>query len=181
MIIDLDTEASRDPDRAGSKAAWLARGQGAGLPVLPGFVVEAAESRFHMSLGAATLAKRGSGGARLAIMEQTLPLADELVDAGARVGPAVVARSSTALESSGEWSGAFTSYVGLVPPELPRAVVGCWASAFSVAALGRLEAAGLEPGSFPMAVVVQRALAPAAGGTARIDDDGAVTVNAVKG
>jgi hypothetical protein len=114
-------------------------------------------------------------------MQQPLPFADALVAAGSRLAPIVVARSSTGLESSGEWSGAFTSYLSLSPTELPQAVIGCWASAFSVAALERQEVAAIEPGSFPMAVLVQRALDPVAGGTARIDDDGVVVVNGVKG
>lgn len=134
-----------------------------------------------MSLGAMTLSTRGSGGARLSVIQEPFPFADALIAAGSRLAPSVVARSSTGLESSGEWSGAFTSYLGLSPAELPQAVVGCWASAFSVAALERQEAAAIEPGSFPMAVLVQRALDPMAGGTARIDDDGVVIVNGVKG
>lgn len=134
-----------------------------------------------MGLGAVTLSSRGSGGARLSIIQEPLPFADALVAAGSRLGPIVVARSSTGLESSGEWSGAFTSYLGLSPAELPQAVVGCWASAFSVAALERQEAAAIEPGSFPMAVLVQRALDPVGGGTALIDDEGVVVVNGVKG
>jgi len=181
VIIDLDTEASLDPGRVGSKAAWLAMGRRAGLPVLPGFVVDALASRDHMRLGATTLPTRGSGGARMSIIQQPLSFSDALVAAGSRLAPIVVARSSTGLESKGEWSGAFTSYLGLSPTEIPQAVAGCWASAFTVAALERQAEAGIEPGSFPMAVLVQRALDPAAGGTARVEDDGTVVVNGVKG
>ena len=181
MIHDLDGEAALDPARAGAKAAWLARARRAGLPVLPGLVVDSAASRGHMKLGAEKLAGRGSGGARLAMTAEPVSFADELVSRAGRLGEVLVARSSTLLEASGEWSGAFTSYLELSPAELPKAVTGCWASAFSVAALERQTAAGVEPGSFSMAVLVQPALDPEAGGLAVLDNDGQVVVTGVKG
>ena len=181
MIHDLDHEAALDPSRVGAKAAWLAMARRAGLPVLPGLVVDTADSLAHMRLGAEMLATRGSGGARLALTAEPVPFADDLVARGARLGDALVARSSAIIESSGEWSGAFTSYLDLSPTDLPRAVTGCWASAFSVAALERQEAARVEPGSFPMAVLIQPALDPVAGGTAMIEEDGSIVVIGVKG
>jgi len=181
VIVDLDTEAGLDPGRVGAKAAWLAMGRRNGLPILPGLVVETAASRGHMRLAALALPQRGSGGARLAINAEPLGIADELTAAGSRLGESLVARSSTVLEGSGRWSGAFSSYLDLTPGDLPKAVLGCWASAFAVAALERQEAAGVEPGSFGMAVLVQPALAPAAGGTATIEDGGTVRVSGVKG
>jgi hypothetical protein len=180
-VIDLDHEACLDPVRVGAKAAWLAKARRAGLPTQPGFVIEAAESRRHMRLGAETMATRGSGGARLAVTAEPVRFVDTLVGRAGRLAGRLVARSSTSLEATGEFSGAFASYLDLAPEELPRAVAGCWASAFSVAVLQRLEAAGIEPGSFPMAVLVQPALDPLAGGVARIDDDGNVSVVGVKG
>jgi len=181
LIHDLDHEAALDPSRVGAKAAWLAMARRAGLPVLPGLVVDTADSLAHMRLGADTLATRGSGGARLALTAEPIPFADDLVERGTRLGDALVARSSTTIETSGEWSGAFTSYLDLSPTDLPRAVTGCWASAFSVSALDRQQAAGVEPGSFPMAVLIQPALDPAAGGTAIIEEDGSIHVIGVKG
>lgn len=181
MLIDLDTPEGRDPVRVGSKAAALAAARAAGAPVLPGIVVAGTASRGHMVLGARTLAERGSGGARLTVSNAPIDFGEALMISGRGLGDRLVARSSTLLEASGEWSGAFTSYLDLAPAELPRAVVGCWASAFSVAALQRQEAAGIAPGSFPMSVLVQRALDPEAGGWAEIDDLGVVTVHGVKG
>ena len=181
MISDLDDPSGRDPVRVGSKAAALAVARAAGAAVLPGFVVDAAMSSAHLRLGAETLVERGSGGARLAVAGEPLDFAEELVSAGAELGDDLVARSSTLLEASGEWSGAFTSYVGISPLELPKAVAGCWASAFTVAALERQEAADIEPGSFPMAVLIQPALEPAAGGWAQIDSEGAVVVYGIEG
>jgi len=52
--------------------------------------------------------------------------------------------------------------------ELGTAVRGCWASAFSVSTLARTEAARLEPGESPMAIVVQPSIDPVFGGTARL-------------
>ena len=181
MILDLDGEASLDPGSVGSKAAWLARARQAGLPVLPGFVVEYGASLHHMRVGAEALVGRGSGGARLAVSGEPLGQADDLIGAGMRLGSPLVARSSTTLEARAEWSGAFTSYLEITPPELPKAVVGCWASAFSVDALARQTAAGIAPGSFGMAVLVQPELRPAAGGTATIGADGSVAVHGIAG
>jgi PEP-utilising enzyme, mobile domain len=181
LIHDLDHEAALDPARVGAKAAWLAMARRAGLPVLPGFVLDTGDSLQHMRLGVEKLASRGSGGARLAMTAEPVPFGADLVERGARLAGVLVARSSTIIESSGEWSGAFTSYLDLSPVDLPRAVTGCWASAFSVAALERQEAARIEPGSFPMAVLIQPALDPGAGGTASIEEDGSIVVIGVKG
>ncbi|MEX1125118.1 MAG: PEP-utilizing enzyme [Acidimicrobiia bacterium] len=181
MIVDLDDDRSLDPGRVGAKAAWLARGRRVGLPVLPGFVVEGRASINHMRLGAETLGQRGSGGARLTITGEPLSFSDELTTRASRLGPMLVARSSTSLEASGEWSGAFTSYLDLGLDDLTRGVVGCWASAFTVATLERLERAAIEPGSVAISVIVQPALHPTAGGTARVEADGAITIIGTKG
>lgn len=156
-------------------------GRRAGLPILDGFAVESDASRHHLQLGAAALKTRGSGGARLAITNEPLADAARIVEAGEKLGTRLVARSSTTLEASNVWSGAFTSYVDISPRELPKAVTGCWASAFSVDSLERQNAIGVEPGSFPMSVLVQSALEPAAGGTARVDPSGGITVHGVEG
>jgi phosphoenolpyruvate synthase/pyruvate phosphate dikinase len=181
VIVDLDDEAGLDPGRVGPKSAWLARARRAGLPVLPGFAVDASASRHHLAIGAETLLSRGSGGARLAVSGEPLHEADEVIEAGKELGPLLVARTSSTLEDRAEWSGAFTSYLDLTPAELPTGVVGCWASAFSVEALERQAAAGVEPGSFPMAVLVQAALQPRAGGTASIDAGSRVDIHGIEG
>ncbi len=181
MITNLDDPRSLDPVRVGAKAAWLARGQRAGLPILPGVIIEGAASTHHMRLGAEELARRGSGGARMAITSEPLAFEDELKSRASALGPRLVARSSSTLEGSGEWSGAFSSILDLSVEELPRGVVGCWASAFSVAALERQNRAGIEPGSVRMSVLVQPLLSPRAGGICRIGPDRAVTVIGVRG
>jgi pyruvate,water dikinase len=117
----------------------------------------------------------------MAMTAEPLALRDEIKARASNLGETLVARSSTTLEASGEWSGAFTSYLDLTVDDLPRGVVGCWASAFSVATLERLERAGIEPGTFAMSVLVQPALHPLAGGIARVETDGTITVIGVKG
>ncbi len=181
MVTDLDSPSGQDPVKVGSKAAALAVAKAAGAAVLPGFVVEGTLSTSHLRLGAETLDTRGSGGARLAVSGEPFEFADELVAAGSALGEHLVARSSTLMEASGEWSGAFASYIGVSPSELPKAVAGCWASAFTVAALELQEAAGIEPGSFPMSVLVQPALEPEAGGWAQLEPTGALVVYGTKG
>lgn len=181
MLADLDNESSRDPALAGSKAAQLAVARLSGLPVLPGFVVTAPTSRRHMRLGAEALTDRGSGGARLVVSSHPIEEAEGLIDAARALGAELVARSSTLLEASGEWAGAFTSYGDLAPEDVPKAVAGCWASAFSVDALERQNEAGIAPGSVEMAVLVQPALRPRWAGVAELREDGAVVVHAVEG
>ncbi|HEU4320542.1 MAG TPA: PEP-utilizing enzyme [Acidimicrobiia bacterium] len=181
MITDLDSPSSLDPGRVGAKAAALAAARAAGAPVVPGFVVEGSASRHHMGVGTAALATRGSGGARLAVSGEPIDFAPDLIAAGEQIGEQLVARSSTILETSGAWSGAFASYVDIGPPDLPKAVAGCWASAFSVDALERQGAAGVQPGSFPMSVLVQAGLRPEAGGWAEIHEDGSIVAHGVKG
>lgn len=124
---------------------------------------------------------RGSGGARLAVMAEPVPRSAHLVATGAQLGGSLVARSSSPLEGGGELAGAFATYIDITPEELPKAVVGCWASAFSVDALGRQRVAGVEPGSMAMAVLVQPAIAPTRGGVAELDHEGGLVVHAVAG
>lgn len=169
MLLTLDDAECLDSGAAGAKAAWLARGRQMGLPVLPGVVVPTHVSQPAMRQAADILGSRGSGAARLSI--STIRLADELVEsigeATQRFDPPLVVRSSSVLETSGAWSGAFTSYLEIRDEEIGTAVKGCWASAFTVHALERFEAAQIEPGSVPMGVLIQPGLEADFGGTAR--------------
>lgn len=136
-----------------------------------------------MEVGAQTLSKRGSGGARLEVGR--FPISSALLarvaEAASDFGPALAVRSSSVLEGAGEWSGAFASYVDIAPSEIEKAVAGCWASTFTVATLERFKAVGLEPGSAPMAVLIQPLLQPEFGGVARLYESGDVEVVGIKG
>jgi hypothetical protein len=79
------------------------------------------------------------------------------------------------------WSGSFASFAEVAPGEAPRVVAGCWASVFGPDALARSEAAGREPGSLEMAVIIQPEIVPRFGGTARLIGGGAAEVVGVEG
>ncbi len=181
-LLDLD-DPGLTADEAGAKALRLAQARRAGLPALPGVVVPVAQAGPALRQGREALARGGSGAARLRVAEAALDdaFAAALRAAGQRLGPSLVARSSTPQEADVTWAGAFTSYLGIGPGDLPVAVRGVWASVFSPAALERAEAAGLPLERVGMAVLVQPELLPDAGGTARWEEGGAVTVNAVRG
>jgi Pyruvate phosphate dikinase, AMP/ATP-binding domain/PEP-utilising enzyme, mobile domain len=180
LVVDLDDDVAADPAVAGAKAAWLARGRRSGLPVLPGVVVTSAASTSHIATGVDALQRRGSGGARLEVSQR--PPTDDLVAEldDVRLGEPLVIRSSSPLEDAGVWSGAFTSYVGINRAELPVAIAGCWASIFSPTVLDRHGMIGIEPGSVPLAVLVQPEVAPEWSGVARIEGS-SVTIHAVEG
>jgi hypothetical protein len=168
LVVTLDSPAAVEPSVAGAKAAWLARGRQSGLSVLPGVVVACAASTPAMNLALEVMAHRGSGGARLAMSQEPLPipLSEAILESIGALGTPLVVRSSSILEDGGEWAGAFTSYLDIAPSEVERAVRGCWASAFTVHTLERYEAAEIAPGSAPMAVLIQPAVDPNFGGTA---------------
>lgn len=182
LLLDLD-EPALTVATAGAKAARLARARAAGLPALPGVVVPTGAAATALRNGAAALATGGSGAARLQVADAPLDaaLVTALRWAGNRLGPALVARSSTPLEADPTWAGAFASYLGIRPDDLPVAVRGCWASLYSGRALARFEAAGVRAEDVAMAVLVQPEVRPEAGGTARVEGDGRVVISAVSG
>lgn len=181
-LLDLDDPRCAEGGIAGGKAAALSVARASGLPVLPGLVVTAPASRGHMQLGVQALARRGSGGARLEVSAASLDddLIETLLKEARALGDVLVVRSSSVLEAATEWSGAFTSYLDIRPEEVGQAVRGCWASAFGVATLDRYAAAGIEPGSADMAVLIQPAAQPKFGGTARLEG-GEMVITAVAG
>lgn len=169
VLLDLDDPRAADPRLAGAKAATLARARQAGLPVLPGCVVPVEVGRAAAGRGAAALIEGGSGHARLAVMDHPLDpaLHDALADLVRRVGGRVVVRSSSTLEHDPVWSGAFSSYDDVGVDDVATAVRGVWASAFTVDALERGAATGVEPADMCLAVLVQPELRLRFGGTAR--------------
>lgn len=182
MIFTLDDPGADDPRRSGAKAAWLARARRAGLPVPPGLVLDAAVSRPYLTKAAEALAVHGSGRARLLVSGSELEpvLKRRLVEEASKLGSRLAVRSSSVLETGGEWAGAFSSYLDVDTSELEKTVLGCWASVFTVDSLHRFEATGLEPHTHPMAVLIQPYLDPSAGGVAWIEGD-TVRVEAVPG
>jgi phosphohistidine swiveling domain-containing protein len=180
-LLSLDDPGALDAERVGVKAARLAHARRLGFRVLPGLIVPATESERAMRRGQSALEERGAGAARVAVgmVELDRDLLDELA-AAERLGSTLVVRSSTRLDGDGKWSGAFASTHHVAPAEIPAAVVGCWASAFSPDAIARFEQTERQPQSAGLAVLVQDQLTPMAGGWARISGD-QVEIAAISG
>ena len=173
-LIRLDDPAAADAGLAGGKAAALARARHAGLPVLPGYVVPAAEGEAALAAGCAALRSRGRQGARAAVF--ALPVGEgltgDLARAVHRLGGRVIVRSSSAIEHDPLWSGAFSSIREIGPGDVAAAVRSCWASAFAPGTLDRLGQAGLGPADAGLSLLVQPDLEPEFGGLARCEGDG---------
>jgi phosphohistidine swiveling domain-containing protein len=172
----------------GAKAARLARAARAGLAVLPGWVVPVAEGRPALGAGLAAVRQGRPAAARRAVLGHRLDdgLAAELRDAVAGLGGRVIARSSSPLEADPRWSGAFSSVAEVGPDDVVGAVRSCWASAFAVDPLNRLEACGLPPEALELGVLLQPEIRPVSGGVARVTGTGpaggaGVTVEGVRG
>jgi pyruvate, water dikinase len=154
----------------GAKAARLSAALRAGLPVLPGWVVPCAESRPAVRAAAAVLRGGQRAAGRRAVLSRPLDpaLAAELRAAAARLGGRVIVRSSSRLEDDPRWSGAFSTVAGAGPDEVVTAVRSCWASAFAVDPLARLDSCGLPLERLELGVLIQPEICPVAGGVARV-------------
>lgn len=183
LVVRLDDPEALDVATVGAKAAALAKARRAGLPALDGFVVTLAASAGPLRMAAAELAGRGSGAARMVLLRSELDesLLAEIAAAAAELAEPLIARSSSALEGEGIWAGAFASLPELRREEVPKALSSVWSAMFTLEALDRFEAAEVEPGSAGMGVLVQSELAPDCGGAATVNENGSVTVSAVKG
>ena len=182
-VVRLDDPEALDVSLVGAKAASLARARRAGLAALDGFVVTLAASAEPLQQAATELARRGSGAARMTVLRSDLDetLVAEIAEAAAGLAEPLIARSSSALEGEGTWAGAFASLPELHRDEVPKALRSVWSGMFTLEALERFEAVGIEPGTAGMGVLVQTELAPDCGGAAIVDELGAVTISAVKG
>jgi len=182
-VCALDDPAASDIDVSGAKGAGIARAKAAGFPVLDGFVIAPACSEPALANAVEVLEPRGTGGARMAIIGHQLDdeLLGEISSHVESLQAPLIVRSSSVLEGSGEWSGAFTSVPEILPGEVGQATKSVWATTFSIEVLERFEEAGLEPGSAPMGVLVQPEIRPDFGGAAIVDAAGAVKIDGVKG
>jgi phosphohistidine swiveling domain-containing protein len=195
VVVSLDSAGCLDAAACGDKAARLARARASGFPVLPGFVVPTTASQEVLAVAAGRCAGNPYA-ARLAVMDwDTAALAPVAAAARALSAPVVV-RSSSPVEGSGRWAGAFASYVGVEPGDVLTAVRGVWASAIIASAPGDAHSAGLSasgppghqaiaararPGVQEMAVLIQPEVRPRVSGAARADPGGTVAVTAVRG
>ena len=182
-VRGLDDPTSIDLEISGAKGAGLARARAEGFPVLDGFIIPPTCSQDAFEQAVEVLDSRGTGGARMAIISHELPdgLVAQIDEFSAALPTPLIVRSSSVLESAGEWSGAFTSVPEIQRDEIGKAVKSVWATNFSIEVLDRLKAAGIDPGAALMGVLVQPEIVPDFGGVARIDAHGAVTITAIKG
>lgn len=182
-IVALDDPAARDSRTVGDKAARLAQAIAVGLPVLPGWVLPISEGAAAASVGNEARERSGASAAYLAVADLKLEeaLGEELQLLVKTLGKRVVVRSSTRQDADGRWAGAFASYLDIGPDELPVAVRGCWASAFSRDARGRAEAVGVDADEMGVAILIQPMLNLDGGGTATVGPDGRVVVTGVTG
>jgi phosphoenolpyruvate synthase/pyruvate phosphate dikinase len=166
----------------GFKAERLGAALRAGLPVLPGFVVPATEARPALQAAASAVRAHGIAAGRLEVLHHSIDsaLTEELRGAVDALGGRVIVRSSSPLESDGRWAGAFSSVTGVGRGDVAAAVRSCWASAFALDPLRRLEGCGLELEALDLAVLVQPEIVPNSGGVARITAN-AVVVEGVHG
>lgn len=179
----LDDPVASDINASGAKGAGIARAKAAGFPVLDGFVIAPVCSEPALARAVEVLEPRGTGGARMAIIGHQLDdeLLADISEHAAALEPPLIVRSSSVLEGSGEWSGAFTSVPEILRDEVGQATKSVWATTFSIEVLERFEEAGLEPGSAAMGVLVQPEIRPDFGGAAIVDTAGTVKIDAVKG
>lgn len=180
-LLTLADPECMDSALAGAKAAGLCAARSAGLPVLAGVVVPAAESVPALREAVPRAHSGGVHAAKLAVMESGPDLPDSLREACAAMADFLVVRSSSPLEGTGEWSGAFTSVLDVRPEEVRTAVRAVWASSLSDDTLDRVSRERLDPDALSMAVLVQPQLSPDFSGTAEVGDDGSVTVVVVAG
>jgi phosphohistidine swiveling domain-containing protein len=152
------------------------------LPALPGWVVPVGLAKSAMGAGVDAIRANGVGAGRVAVLGRSLEprLVDELRTAVDCLGGQVIVRSSSPLEGDGRWAGAFSSVTGVGRDDMAAAVRSCWASAFAVDPLRRLEGCGLGLEALELAVLVQPEIVPQAGGVARVQA-GDVTVEGVRG
>ncbi len=149
--LALDDPAARDPAVVGVKAAGLAAAAGAGLPVLPGWVLPLEASAAAIAAGARALETRRGVRARTSPRWRPpssgrLPV--ERSAEPANGGPSWCGRprpSTTTAAGRGRSPATSGSRRATCPPPCR----GCWASAFSGDALGRCAEAGDRRGDAP--------------------------------
>ena len=182
-LVGLDAAATETQHVVGGKAFRLARAARLGLPVLPGFVVPIPTTRMLTERALGALEREGPHAAYLCVMSQGVgPTLGRLLVAAARqLGGLVVVRSSAPVEGDARWAGAFSSFVGIQPDEVPTAVAGCCASVFRPDVVSRCRAEGLSPHEVSPAVLVQSLVVPRVSGVARLEPDGSVDVVVVRG
>ncbi len=203
LILPLHAPEAADAARFGPKAANLAALCRAGLPVPPGFCVDAEAYRRQVAaLGLqqtarSTFAAEGPAARRHAL-EMKLALLDRPVDPAllepllaawrtitAPAGALGVVRSSALVEDrfGSSFAGQFESYLGVdSEADFQTAVRACWAALWSTRALRYMATHDLDPADTAMAILLQPLVpAIAAGGGLSRTAEGEMVANAAWG
>jgi pyruvate,water dikinase len=203
LVVPLSEPEAADPSRFGAKAANLAALGHAGLPVPPGFCVDA--RAYRTQLAALDLeetarrvfstedrpqARRHALDMKLGLMER--PVAPKLAEpmlAGWRAitdsGAQGVVRSSALVEdrTDSSFAGQFESFLDLQNEgEFLTAVRACWAALWATRALRYMATHGLDAADTAMALIIQPLVAAhVSGGGLTRTADGDRVINAAWG
>lgn len=203
LIVRLSDEVATDPARFGPKAANQALLGRAGLPIAPGFCLDAEAYRLQLKgLGleeTAAAASRLEGPearpyiseVRIGLFERPItpsvmkPLRKawrELVDDGATK---IVVRSSALIEDAAgsTFAGQFETFLGLeTEDEFLTAVRACWAALWSPRALQYMSNHAISPADTAMALCIQPLVeASVSGGGMSRTADGNMMLSATRG
>jgi pyruvate, water dikinase len=203
LIVPLSAPEAADAARFGPKAANLAALGHAGLPIPPGFCVDAdAYRRQIAALGLQATARAAFAAEGPAARQHALAMKLGLLDRP--IAPAIfepllaawrslmisphapgVVRSSALVEDrfGASFAGQFESYLGLdSEADFQTAVRACWAALWSTRALRYMATHDLDPADTAMPVLLQPLVqAIAAGGGLSRTADGEMLVNAAWG
>jgi len=163
MVLWLKDKECLEVRLAGGKGASLAAMTAADLPVPPGFVIPSTVLEQSVDVDRLrALSAAGKFAEAQALVRQTQPPREEILEALSRLGTPVAVRSSACAED-----GEVASYAGQQETflyvadeaEVCERVVECWASFFSERALFYRDRKG-SLDDLGMAVVIQKMLDP---------------------
>lgn len=203
LVLPLSAPEAADSSRFGAKAANLAALVHAGLPVPPGFCVDA--RAYRMQIAALGLeesargvfssddrprARRCALDTKLGLMQGAIvpEVREPLLSAWRSIvgeGRPGVVRSSALVEdrAGSSFAGQFQSYLGLESEEdFLTAVRACWAALWSTRVLRYMATHDLDPADTAMGILIQPLVpALAAGGGLSRTANGEMLVNAAQG
>lgn len=195
LIVPLSAPEAADAGRFGPKAANLARLLQAGLPVPPGFCLDAeayraqiralnleADARGVFGARSSPQARRHALAMKLGLLDQPITPAvlDPLLAAwrqlAARTGALTVVRSSALVEDrfGSSFAGQFESFLGLeTEADFVTAIRSCWGALWATRALRYMATHEIDPADTAMAVLVQPLVSAraAGGGLSRSAED----------
>ena len=203
FVVPLASAEAADAGRFGPKAATLARLARAGLPVPPGFCLDASAYRRQLAVLGLEAAARDTASddpltARRGALAMKLGLLDRPIDeaiatpllaawrtlSGEAAAPVAV-RSSALVEDrfGASFAGQFESYLGLeTQEEVETAVRACWAALWSTRVLRYMATHGAGPWETAMGVLVQPLVdAKVSGGALSRTAGGDMVINATRG